>query len=123
MEKQELNTENKFKGLFIIGYGLSGGFGGAITFEVIQVDTQEEADKWAWESACNDYERYAGSNGLRDLGEIMEEDGIDDEDVAWEVFCEEREGWLDYSAQPYSKEYEEEVRNHHYQNNYKEITD
>ena len=123
MENLEIKTENKFDGLFIIGHGLGGGFGGARVFEVIQVDTQEEADKWAWESACDDYDRYAGSNGLREVGEIMEEDGIEDEDEAWDVFCEERESWLDYSAQPYSKEYEKEVKGHHYQNNYKEITD
>jgi hypothetical protein len=31
------------KGLYIIGYGLGGGFGGAKNFEVIQVDTQEQS--------------------------------------------------------------------------------
>lgn len=30
------NSENKFEGLYIIGYGLSGGFGGARNFEVIE---------------------------------------------------------------------------------------
>lgn len=52
----------------------------------------------------------------------MEEDGIDDEDEALEVYNEEREGWLDYSAEPYSKEYEEKISGNHYQNDYKEIT-
>lgn len=114
---------NKYKGLYIIGHGLSGGFGGARDFEVIQADSQEDAEKWAWEAACNDYERYEGSYGLREVGEIMEADGIEDEGEAEEVYEQERENWLDYSAVPYSKEYEKKVKGHHYQNDYKEITD
>jgi hypothetical protein len=114
--------ENKFEGLFIIGYGLAGGFGGERNFEVIQVDTQEQAEGWAYEVCCEEYERYAGSNGLREIGEIMEEENIEDEDEAQQVFEEERESWLAYSAQPYSKEYEKKVMYHHYHNPYKEIT-
>ena len=122
MENTESKTENKFEGLYIIGYGLGGGFGGARNFEVIQVDSLEDAEKWAWESACEDYENYAGSNGLRDVSEIMEEDEIEDEDEALQVYEEERENWLDYSAKPYSKEYEKKVMYNHYHNPYKEIT-
>jgi hypothetical protein len=122
MENLEIKTENKFDGLFIIGYGLSGGFGGQRNFEVIEVSSQEEADIMAWENACEEYDRYAGSNGLRDVGQIMEEDGIEDEDEAEEAFSEEREGWLDYSAHPYSKEYEKKISGNHYQNDYREIT-
>jgi hypothetical protein len=114
--------ENKFERLFIIGYGLAGGFGGERNFEVIQVDTQEQAEEWAYEVCCEEYERYAGSNGLREIGEIMEEENIEDEDEAQQVFEEERESWLAYSAQPYSKEYEKKVMYHHYHNPYKEIT-
>ena len=119
---ENLETEKKFEGLYIIGYGLGGGFGGARNFEVIQVDSLEEAESWAWESACDEYESYAGSNGLREVMEIMEEDEIEDEDEALQVYEEERETWLDYSAQPYSKEYEKKVMDHHYHNGYKEIT-
>ena len=122
MKNLETKTENKFEGLYIIGYGLAGGFGGARTFEVIQVDSQEEADKWARENACDEYDRYAGSNGLREVGEIMQEDGIEDEDEALQAYEEERESWLDYSAKPYSKEYEKKVMYNHYHNPYKEIT-
>ena len=118
----EIKEENKFEGLYIIGYGLGGGFGGARNFEVIQVDTQEQAEEWAFDSACEEYENYAGMYGLRDLSQIMEEDEIEDEDEAQQVFEEERESWLDYSAKPYSKEYEKKVMYHHYHNPYKEIT-
>lgn len=123
MENLEIKTENKFDGLFIIGYGLSGGFGGQRNFEVIEAGSQEEADIIAWGKACEEYDAYAGSYGLREIGEIMEEDGIEDEDVAEEVFCEERESWLDYSAHPYSKEYEKKISGNHYHNDYKEITE
>ena len=119
----ESTVENKYEGLFIIGYGLGGGFGGARSFEVIKVGSQEEADQWVWESACEEYERYVGSNGLREVCEIMEEDGIEDEEEAYDVYNEEREGWLNYSAEPYSKEYEKKVMYNHYHNPYKEITD
>lgn len=43
---EDLKTENKFEGFYIISYGLGGGFGGAKDFEVIQVDTQEQAEEW-----------------------------------------------------------------------------
>lgn len=122
MEKETQKTENKFEGLYIIGWGLAGGFGGARNFEVIQADSQEEAEKWAFENACEEYEMYAGSNGLRDISNIMEEDGIEEEEEACVVFEEERESWLDYSARPYTKEYEKKVEGHHYENRYKEIT-
>lgn len=52
----------------------------------------------------------------------MKEDEIEDEDEAMEVFLQERDTWLDYSAVPYSKEYEKKVMYHHYSNPYKEIT-
>jgi len=121
-EETELSKENKFEGLFIIGYGLSGGFGGIRNFEVIQVENQEEAELWAWQIACEEYERYSGSNGLRSISDIMKEDGIESDEEAEEVYNEERESWLDYFAVPYSKEHEKKFSVHHYQNDYKEIT-
>ena len=54
--------------------------------------------------------------------EIEEEEQVDCE-TAEEIYNEERENWLDYSAQPYSKEYEKEVSGHHYDNPFKERTD
>ena len=37
------------KNLFIISYGLGGGFGGANTYEVIEAINQADADKYAYE--------------------------------------------------------------------------
>jgi len=108
--------------LFIIGYGLAGGFGGAQNFEVIQEDNLEGAEKQAYENACEYYEQYAGGNGLRTVDEIMSEDDLEEQDAIY-AFEEERESWLDYLAMPFSKELEEKYKSYHYQNDFKEITD
>ena len=68
----------KLENLFIIGSGLGGGFGGQKNFEVIEANSLEDAEKWAWENACEEYESYAGMYGLRDINQIMEEDGIEE---------------------------------------------
>ena len=85
---------------WFISFGLSGGFGGANSHEVIDASDEDEANKYAWYQACDEYDSYAGTNGLREMSEIMDEDGVDEEE-AEEIFKEEREGWLDYSAEPY----------------------
>lgn len=108
--------------LFIISYGLGGGFGGADNYEVIQTVDLEDAEKWAFESACESYDGYSGMYGLRDESQIMEEDECDEEDARF-IYEEEREGWLEYTAVPYSKEVEEKAKKHHYHNRYAELTD
>ena len=108
------------EGLFIIGYGLAGGFGGIQNYEVIEAYNQDDADKQAWEKACETYESYVGMHGLRELSEIMEEEEIEDEDEAMYIYNEEREGWLDYSAEPFSEELEKKLSSlYHYENRYK----
>jgi len=109
--------------LFIIGYGMSGGFGGIQNYEVIEAKSLEKAETEAYENACEHYEGHVGSNGLRDIDEIMEEDGIDSASEAQETFNEEREGWIEYTAEPFSKELEEKYQGYHWVNQFKEITD
>ena len=104
--------------LYIIGYGLSGGFGGIQEYEVIETTSLEDAEIWAWESACENYENYSGMYGLRDITDIMDEDGVEDEDEATEIYAEERENWLEYTAVKYSKEEEEKVSGNHFHNPY-----
>lgn len=59
-------------------------------------------------------------HGLREVSEIMEEDEIEDEDEAMEIYNEEREGWIDYSAEPFSEELEKKLESmYHYENSYK----
>lgn len=86
-------TKQKFQ----IRYGLGGGFGGCRhnEWEDCDADTEDEAGLEAWEAAKDEYESYVGLHGLRDYGQIMEEDGVDEEE-AEEIYIEEMEGWLDY---------------------------
>ena len=60
--------------LFIIRYGLGGGFGGGNNYEVIETENLEDAEKWAFENACQDYKGYEGMYGLRTVEQIMEEE-------------------------------------------------
>lgn len=122
ISKQLKQMSKKIENLFIIGWGLAGGFGGIRDFEVIEAETEEAAYKFAWEQACECYESYVGSYGLRTIEEIMEEEGYSEEG-AEEQYNEEREGWLDYSAVKFSKEAEKKVMGYHYHNPFKDITD
>lgn len=104
---------------YIIGYGLAGGFGGIQNYTVIKANTIEDAEKEAWMMACEEYDSYLGSNGLRDVDEIMEEDGVDLEE-AEEILNEERESWIDYEVFLYSEEKEDELSYHHFDNPFKD---
>jgi len=86
--------------------GLSGGCGGA-NFKEIFMGSKEDAEKAAYEFASLEYDQYDGMHGLRTTSDIMEEDGVD-EDEAEGIYNEEREGWLDYYVEPYdqNKDYE-----------------
>jgi len=112
---KRFNESSNYEGFYIIGWGLSGGFGGIQNYEVIKADSLDEAEKDA-------YQNYSGYHGLRSVDVIMEEDGVDS-DEAEEIYNEEREGWLDYVAKPYSKEYEKKVKDYHYNNPYSEEID
>lgn len=105
---------------YIIGYGLSGGFGGIQDYEVIIADSLDEAEGEAGQQARETYDSYAGLHGLRDVSEIVEEDEVD-EDTAYEIYEEEREGWLEYVAFEYSKEKEEELEDWGIHNPYRSI--
>ncbi len=88
---------------YLIKFGLNGGFGGASQAKVIDCENIEQAESEAREEACQYYEGYEGSSGLRTSDEIMEEDDLDEES-AEEQYREEREGWLEYSAELYDEE-------------------
>ena len=86
--------------------GLGGGFGGG-QFKEVFTGTKQQAESHAYQLAVEEYESYEGLHGLRTTDEIMDEDGVD-EDEAEEIYNEEKEGWLDYWVEPYnsSKDYE-----------------
>lgn len=86
---------------FIVGYGLNGGFGGIMNYEIVTHTNKEDIASVAYDIACEHYEMYVGSNGLRTIEEIIEEDECNSEN-AWYIFNEEREEWLEYETYPYS---------------------
>jgi hypothetical protein len=101
--------------LFIIGYGLSGGYGGIHDYEVIEADSREDAEDEAYVKACDMYENYLDGTNLRDVSDIMEEDEVDEE-YAIQVFYEERENWLEYVTLDYNEENLKEVEGYRLEN-------
>lgn len=97
-------TETKF----IIRYGVGGGFNDVDNYKIIETTTLSNAETEAYNEACETYNTYEGSGGLRDIGEIMEDDGVD-EGEAEEIYSEERESWLDYEAFEYTEEKYNEI--------------
>jgi len=85
---------------FAIRYGLGGGFGGIENKdeEIIEAKNEDEVNNYAYEMACQEYDSYAGLHGLRDIDQIMEEDNIEYENEAEQVYNEKRESWLDYDV-------------------------
>ncbi|KKL52794.1 hypothetical protein LCGC14_2281930 [marine sediment metagenome] len=84
---------------FEIRYALSGGFGGVENEDgkEIEADDLEKAERIAWESACEVYDSYEGTSGLRTVDEIIVDDDCSEKE-AEETWTEERESWLDYEA-------------------------
>lgn len=107
---------------FIVGYGLGGGFGGIHNYEVTKQDSENDASIYAWERACEEYESHEGSSGLRSIDEIIDEEGVH-EDEAEEIYNEERESWLDYKVLKFNKENLKKVSGYHFHNPYSDQTD
>jgi len=83
--------------MFQIRYGLGGGFGGCGDWEDTDAKNYAQAEDYAYEKACEDYESYVGLHGLRTLEEIMEEEDVDEE-VAQEESDQERESWINFEV-------------------------
>ena len=75
--------------------GLGGGFGGAQYIGVLEFESVEEAEEYAYEEACQIYESYDGCHGLMSIEDIMEEEECDEEE-AGEIWIDQRENWLSY---------------------------
>ena len=82
---------------FLVKYALGGGFGGTemVDGEILEFDSFVEAEDYAFEMACQEYDSYAGLHGLRDIDEIMEDDDVN-EDEAESIYNDDRESWVDY---------------------------
>lgn len=76
---------------------LGGGFGGVdrADWEYIDADDDDDAREQAYDLACDVYDSYDGLNGLLSIDAIMMEEGVN-EDEAVDIYCDERESWLEY---------------------------
>jgi hypothetical protein len=82
-----------------IKYGMGGGYGGAdnTDWEEVDVDNQADAENWAYEEACNEFE----SSGEFDYDAFHEENPDASDEDEWEEYCQERESWIFYLAQEF----------------------
>lgn len=65
------------------------------------IGSLKEVENWAWLTAVEEFESYAGLHELMDFNNFCNDMGYDidfDEDKAWEDFCDYREGELIYSV-------------------------
>jgi hypothetical protein len=118
-----IKFENFTDKFYIIGFGLGGGFGGIHNYEVIKASTKDEASTEAWKRACDEYEQYSGMHGLRTIEDIMDEDGLEDESEAEDVYNEERESWLDYEVLDFNLKNLKKISGYHFNNPYSNETD
>jgi len=81
--------------IFKIYAGIGGGFNTTSLISEGYYKSKTEAESEAYNQALIEYESYSGSNGLRSIEDIMEQDNVDHE-YAIEVYCNEREDWLTY---------------------------
>lgn len=100
--------------------GLNGSFGGAVYQGTYEFASQEEAEKYAYDLAWEEYESYGGNHGLLDWDgvyeDLLESEWIepgaqseaDIEIAVDEAYREQVEGWIEYRAVPttYAKSYD-----------------
>ena len=89
--------------------GLGGGFGGAEYHGTYEFSSQEEAERYAYDLAWDEYESYGGYHGLYTWDSMRQEiadyeydgdiEAVDPEDVDMRMM-EEVEGWLTYKVIP-----------------------
>jgi len=82
---------------------MCGGFGGAGDWEETECANIEEAKKEARERAVEFYQMYEGLHGIRDISDIMEQDGVDEDD-AESIYWDEVDSWIDYDAREFVEE-------------------
>jgi hypothetical protein len=81
---------------------------GTICEGPFEFSSEEIATQAAYDMAVEDYESFEGYHGIPDIGDIMEDkEGYNlsedaSEDECWEVYYEQREGWLNYWAEEVS---------------------
>jgi len=84
--------------LYNIYKGLNGGFDGASYSETIECDSLEEAEAYAYEEACQEYDNYEGMHGLFNEEEELEENPNLTQNDLDAMRIEDMENWIEYWA-------------------------
>jgi len=84
---------------YLIQYGVGGGFNDTENYEVVNCQSQAGAESKAREKAIETFDSY----DIDGFG--IDADPEEDE----QEFLEERESWLDYSAEPYDKKKHKDI--------------
>lgn len=84
---------------FWVRFALGGGFGGVEgkEWEEIRATDMTDAQYQAEELARDEYDSYDGLHGLRSLEDIMEEDGVEEDDARL-ILREDQDSWLEYEV-------------------------
>lgn len=93
-------------------YKITYGCGCGEEEEYLEFESQEEADKFAYEAAVENYGSYAGLHGILSEADIADEEfgiNLEDADDATlrqinERYCEEIENTISYGAEEISEE-------------------
>lgn len=91
--------------LYNIYAGLGGGFGGATYKCTMEFNSEDDASRYAYLEARDDYDSYGGMHGLfdpEDAWENPEDYGFDEmtEEAIEELYEEDLESWIDYYVIP-----------------------
>ena len=76
---------------------------------LIKAPDEEGASNYLWEEMCDTYDSYAGLHGTPDeqdiINEYIQENGEEpDEDILFELYCENVNTWIDGYYEEISEE-------------------
>lgn len=84
---------------WLIKYGVGGGYNDTENYAVVEAETEEGASNEAWSKAIEVFDSYDVEGFGIEAGQDEDEEG----------FNEERESWLEYSAELYDEEKHKDI--------------
>ena len=105
----------------ILGYGLSGGFGGIHNYVITEFSensTSSDWDYYAYDLAKEEYENYAGFHGLDSMEDIEKEfpelDPEKDSDELENIYFERMDSWLEFTSEVWTEEREQYLKQNYH---------
>lgn len=88
---------------FFIGFGC----GICEEYEVIEAKNKDDAMRYAYESAIEDYQSFEGYHGILDREDVKEEYGLEDDYEVDVAYAEEIENTISYWVELFDESNEE----------------